>query len=254
MSGAFSGDGQPAPVTDASDKWLLDGSPWNTLRSCHFVQACLAGWLVESGCLEPAKCFSSQLNFDSSWCFHGALLLTLVSRVPYPTCFFGDKRKSGESHPPQNRHRYGKPWKTNHLHFSRDPSSTAGAPSPGTCCDILDPVFWWITVDFLWDLSAVNWGCPDRGFQSALSSTLYRSSWQAQWGKWWKLSQCSHPNQWVVVSNSSLFSNPAMIQIDFRIFENWKSPTILPYSCCTTNSGTGTAALKWMDCAERCTK
>jgi hypothetical protein len=95
MSGAFSGDGQPAPVTDASDKWLLDGSPWNTLRSCHFVQACLAGWLVESGCLEPAKCFSSQLNFDSSWCFHGALLLTLVSRVPYPTCFFGDKKNLG---------------------------------------------------------------------------------------------------------------------------------------------------------------
>ena len=83
MSGAFSGDGRPAPVTDASDKWLLDGSPWNTLRSCHFVQACLAGWLVESGCLEPAKCFSSKLNFDSSWCFHGALLLTVVSRVPY---------------------------------------------------------------------------------------------------------------------------------------------------------------------------
>ena len=85
----FMGDWRDA----TSGCWMIGhGQPYVHVASSKH------GWLVESGCLEPARCFSSRSKLDSPWCSLGALLITLCFFWVPPTYWFEDHKK--DSHPP----------------------------------------------------------------------------------------------------------------------------------------------------------
>ena len=99
----FMGDWRDA----TSGCWMIGhGQPYvHVTSSTH-------GWLVESGCLEPARCFSSRSKLDSPWCSLGALLFTLCFFwVPPPPhlLIWGSQKGESPSIKPT------RPCKTNHL-------------------------------------------------------------------------------------------------------------------------------------------
>ena len=89
------------------DFWMDDPHQWRDATSgCWMighgqpyvhVTSSNHGWLVESGCLELARCFSSRSKLDSPWCSHGAYYyLQYVFLLSARTCFFSD-HNFGES-------------------------------------------------------------------------------------------------------------------------------------------------------------
>ena len=98
-------DGQHAAIH--WDFWMDDPHQWRDATSgCWMighgqpyvhVTSSKHGWLVESGCLELARCFSSRSKLDSPWCSHGAYYyLQYVFLLSARTCFFSD-HNFGES-------------------------------------------------------------------------------------------------------------------------------------------------------------
>ena len=90
-------DGQHAAIH--WDFWMDDPHQWRDATSgCWMighgqpyvhVTSSKHGWLVESGCLELARCFSSRSKLDSPWCSHGAYYyLQYAFLLSARTCFF----------------------------------------------------------------------------------------------------------------------------------------------------------------------
>lgn len=160
----FMGDWRDA----TSGCWMIGhGQPYVHVASSKH------GWLVESGCLEPARCFSSRSKLDSPWCSHGALLFTLVCTVPTFIDLRITKRRvilhktsiDMEGHAKQTICR---------SHFANGKSCLFSTGSIGCRVPVhhqehvagyLDQVFWWNTGDLILNVANnMNWVCPEKGY------------------------------------------------------------------------------------------
>ena len=148
------------------------------------------GWLVESGCLEPARCFSSRSKLDSPWCSHGALLFTLVCTVPTFIDLRITKRREILHKTSIDMEDYGRPCsKTNHLQITFCERKImfvfdwihwlqGTSPSSGACCRIFGP-----------GILMKHWGfnieCSQQYELSLSGKRVYLAHflWQFQWGK-----------------------------------------------------------------------
>ena len=161
----FMGDWRDA----TSGCWMIGhGQPYvHVTSSTH-------GWLVESGCLEPARCFSSRSKLDSPWCSLGALLFTLFFLSAPPSTFI-DLRitKRRVTLHKTNKAMQNKPFAD---HFAREKIMFVfdGIHWIINCrvvhhqehvAGYLDQVFWWNTGDLILNIANnMNWVCLEIGY------------------------------------------------------------------------------------------
>ena len=175
-------DGQHAAIH--WDFWMDDPHQWRDATSgCWMighgqpyvhVTSSTHGWLVESGCLEPARCFSSRSKLDSPWCSLGALLFTLCFFWAPPPSTFIDLRitKRRVTLHKTNKAMQNKPFAD---HFAREKIMFVfdGIHWIINCrvvhhqehvAGYLDQVFWWNTGDLILNIANnMNWVCPEKG-------------------------------------------------------------------------------------------